>query len=131
STTTSTSTSTSTSGSTSTTTTTTVPATVRCCVASSVAGAFDTCQELAPDACATAGGINNGPGACDPNPCVTTTTVTESTSTTASTSTSTSTTTTVPTTVRCCVASSVGGAFDTCQELAPDACATAGGLDNG
>jgi hypothetical protein len=45
-----------------TTTTTLPPAEIRCCIAG-------TCSVQTPDACASAGGSDLGPGSCDPDPC--------------------------------------------------------------
>jgi hypothetical protein len=59
-----------------TSTTTTTEPTTQCCVQGSAMGAFDNCALLTASACATAGGINVGSGACDPNPCPPSTTTT-------------------------------------------------------
>src|SRR5215831_8168024 len=82
-----------TSTTTSSTTTTTAP-NIQCCVPGSAGGAF-TCELLTADACTAAGGINNGPGTCVPDPCAATTSTTTSstTSTTAATTSTTSTST--------------------------------------
>src|SRR5262245_34498262 len=89
-----TSSSTTTSPTTSTTSTTTAT-NIQCCVPGSPGGAF-TCELLTAAACTAAGGINNGPGTCVPDPCAATTS-TSTTSTTSTTSSSTTTTTTATT----------------------------------
>ena len=55
---------------------------------------LDVCQDLTPDDCTAAGGVNIGPGTCQPGDCVVTTTTT----TTTTTAPTTTTTTTAPTT---------------------------------
>ena len=81
------------------------PTAVRCCVPSSVGGAFvNACQVMSADACDAAGGTSQGSGSCDPNPCTSVTTTTESGATT-------TTMAAPPGETQCCVLSSASGAM--------------------
>jgi hypothetical protein len=109
-----------------TSTTTTTEAPIQCCVQGSAMGAFDVCMLLTPAGCATANGIDVGPGACEPNPCPpttsttlvttsttleTTSSTTETTSTTLETTSTTEETTTSTSSTTSTTISSVTGAF--------------------